>query len=283
MTLVPAICTQCGSTLKIDPKRDAAVCPYCNTAFITEKAINNYNTTVVNKIGSVNADVVYVFDNKSVENLVKSAETFIKINDYGKAFDIFHKLSLEYPYDYRGWWGMIRIYTNNFTNYDITGSLFILIEDLYENVKKVIEEQDYEKIKYEYMNYINNVKKETSIKLNQLLKERETMEDNKTQICNKIHILERIDTITCFITIILTISFLIWLFVCFLESGILTAIIGTIVLGFIPVGFVWFLIGSVDDATIGNKIKMFQITIDSLEHEIMHNCEEYDKRKDITA
>jgi len=41
--LVPAICTQCGAALEVDPSQEAAVCKYCGTAFIVEKAIHNYN------------------------------------------------------------------------------------------------------------------------------------------------------------------------------------------------------------------------------------------------
>ena len=41
--LVPAICTQCGAKLEVDPTHDAAVCPYCNTPFIVEKAVQNYS------------------------------------------------------------------------------------------------------------------------------------------------------------------------------------------------------------------------------------------------
>ena len=40
---VPAICTQCGASLEVDPSQEAAVCKYCGTPFIVEKAINNYN------------------------------------------------------------------------------------------------------------------------------------------------------------------------------------------------------------------------------------------------
>lgn len=43
MRFVPATCTKCGAALDVDPSQDAAVCPYCDTAFIVEKAINNYN------------------------------------------------------------------------------------------------------------------------------------------------------------------------------------------------------------------------------------------------
>ena len=40
--LVPAVCTQCGATLEVDPTQEAAVCKFCNTPFIVSKAINNY-------------------------------------------------------------------------------------------------------------------------------------------------------------------------------------------------------------------------------------------------
>ena len=53
MPLVPAKCTQCGATLTIDPSQDAAVCPFCNTPFVVEKAINNYNVTNNTTIGKV--------------------------------------------------------------------------------------------------------------------------------------------------------------------------------------------------------------------------------------
>ena len=42
MPLVPAKCTQCGASLQVDNSLDAAVCQFCNTPFIVEKAINNY-------------------------------------------------------------------------------------------------------------------------------------------------------------------------------------------------------------------------------------------------
>ena len=41
--LLPAICTQCGAALEVDPTQEAAVCKYCGTPFIVEKAIQNYN------------------------------------------------------------------------------------------------------------------------------------------------------------------------------------------------------------------------------------------------
>ncbi|MBE6123480.1 MAG: hypothetical protein E7190_12330 [Erysipelotrichaceae bacterium] len=51
--LVPAVCTQCGGQLEVDPDQQAAVCPYCNTPFIVEKAINHYNVTHVHQHNTV--------------------------------------------------------------------------------------------------------------------------------------------------------------------------------------------------------------------------------------
>lgn len=45
MPLVPAICTQCGAKIQVDPTQKAWLCDSCGTPFITEQAITNYNTT----------------------------------------------------------------------------------------------------------------------------------------------------------------------------------------------------------------------------------------------
>ena len=43
MPFVPAICTQCGAPILVDDTKEAGICNHCGTAFITEKAIYNYN------------------------------------------------------------------------------------------------------------------------------------------------------------------------------------------------------------------------------------------------
>ena len=42
MAKVNAQCTNCGKFIEIDDVKDADICPHCNTAFVTEKAINLY-------------------------------------------------------------------------------------------------------------------------------------------------------------------------------------------------------------------------------------------------
>ena len=45
--LVAAKCTQCGANIQVDSTHEAGICPNCGTAFITEKAVNNYNTSYI--------------------------------------------------------------------------------------------------------------------------------------------------------------------------------------------------------------------------------------------
>ena len=61
MPLVAANCTNCGGVLEVDSGLEAAICKYCETPFIVEKAINNYNianarinaqTVIVNAMNS---------------------------------------------------------------------------------------------------------------------------------------------------------------------------------------------------------------------------------------
>lgn len=43
LKLVPASCPKCGGQIQVDPSQEAAVCQYCGTPFIVDKAIQNYN------------------------------------------------------------------------------------------------------------------------------------------------------------------------------------------------------------------------------------------------
>ena len=57
MRLVTVSCTQCGAIVQVDSTKDAAVCEFCSSAFIVEKAINNYNIT-----GGISAHTVNVYN-----------------------------------------------------------------------------------------------------------------------------------------------------------------------------------------------------------------------------
>ena len=114
MPLVPAKCTQCGATLSIDSAQDAAICSFCNTPFVVEKAINNYNVTNTTNIGAV--EHLHVEGARSVESQLRSAETLMELRDYVKAFKSFKALADDHAYEWRSWWGMARAKTCDYTN-----------------------------------------------------------------------------------------------------------------------------------------------------------------------
>ena len=58
MPLVECKCTNCGAVLKVDKDKDAAICEFCQTPFIVQKAINNYNT-----INNISDSVVNIYNN----------------------------------------------------------------------------------------------------------------------------------------------------------------------------------------------------------------------------
>lgn len=112
MPLVAAKCTQCGANLQIDSSKEAAICPNCNTPFVSEKAITNYKTYHEYKIEKAD---VHIHDEKSIEIRLKNAEIFFKKhNNIDKAYELFHSVTNDAPGDYRGWWGLVRVRTDDF-------------------------------------------------------------------------------------------------------------------------------------------------------------------------
>ena len=166
MPLVPAICTQCGARLEVDPNCEAAICKYCNTPFITEKAINNYNTTYVTNIGHLHADVVHINDDSSRDSRVKSGETFLKFNDYTSAEEVFSKLTKECPYDYRGWWGLVRVYSRKFTDFSIGRPELSKMKSMYDKACTVATPQEKSAMDAEYKPYSDQLDRRLSERLN---------------------------------------------------------------------------------------------------------------------
>lgn len=116
MPLVNVKCTNCGATLKVDDTQDAAVCEFCGSAYIVEKAIQNYYVT-----NNINADNVFVTGKGDAEKerLLKNAETNERFKDYTKASNIYEQVTEDYPNEYRGWLGLALIQSNNFNNTDL--------------------------------------------------------------------------------------------------------------------------------------------------------------------
>ncbi len=81
--IVPARCTNCNASLQVDANKEAAVCPYCNSAFIVSKAINNIR--VENAVFSLNGATVNVNNQINTGNYIKRAKEYIRSRNYSNA------------------------------------------------------------------------------------------------------------------------------------------------------------------------------------------------------
>ena len=88
MSMVPAKCTQCGGQLTVDSEKEAAICEFCGTPFIVEKAINNYNTTVINNFDNATVNIIA----GDVNNYLKLAKDALKSKNYEEAYDYAKKV-----------------------------------------------------------------------------------------------------------------------------------------------------------------------------------------------
>ena len=57
--MVPALCTQCGGKLTVDPQKETAECPFCGASFMVQQAIQNYNiqNATIEHVDNVNIDM----------------------------------------------------------------------------------------------------------------------------------------------------------------------------------------------------------------------------------
>jgi len=104
MPLVPAKCSNCGAVLKIDSGLEAAVCEFCKTPFIVEKAINNYTTTL--NIENAN---IQVAGGKSVDEALEDIKKLRAIGDNESAWDKLNELIAENPTEHRAFWQLFLI------------------------------------------------------------------------------------------------------------------------------------------------------------------------------
>lgn len=85
MALVPAKCTQCGANIEVDESKEAGICPYCNTAFITEKTIINYTKNITENIVNNNNFIganVTVQNDENMDGLLRLAKRELYAQNY---------------------------------------------------------------------------------------------------------------------------------------------------------------------------------------------------------
>lgn len=128
MPLVAAQCTNCGAALQVDNSKDAAVCRYCGSAFIVEKAIHNYE--INNSYQIENANIVINDDKSFAKRLAAADEYLYQLQEYDAAYNIYAEIESIAPGNHKVWYGKIGSRTHNF-NADTTAELITQNSDIY--------------------------------------------------------------------------------------------------------------------------------------------------------
>lgn len=89
MALVNAKCTNCGGNLEVDDIRDAAICPYCKSAYIVKDAINIYNS--------------FSGSQESLAVLLKRATDFKSIGRTSEAQTVYDQITMLFPLCAEAW------------------------------------------------------------------------------------------------------------------------------------------------------------------------------------
>ncbi len=77
MALLPAKCPECGGLIEVESENKAANCKYCNSAFIVEEAVNNFNTyfNITYNLNTTHnygkGAVVNIFEDKSKDFVIE--------------------------------------------------------------------------------------------------------------------------------------------------------------------------------------------------------------------
>ncbi len=97
----PLVCDMCRGTLVMDPSGEFAVCEYCGMKYTKQH--------VQQKIQAVRGTVEVFQGEAEKERILANGETFLKLKEWDKALEAFKSVTEQYPDEYRGWWGLVRI------------------------------------------------------------------------------------------------------------------------------------------------------------------------------
>ena len=121
--------------MDIDEVANIAVCPYCGSRFMMERAGN-----VGGERGS-----------NALLSLIKAGEAYLRFRDYQEAQKCFQSICKKYPYDFRGYSGLIRAYTCDFSDYDVTYDRLKQLRDLFRRFQKTCDNPS--GLEYRYRRY----------------------------------------------------------------------------------------------------------------------------------
>ena len=97
MGFIAVKCTNCGSNIEVDENKEKGFCPHCGTTFVAINRNSSFNS--LKNIAKNSLDR----EQRSAENYILSGESFIKLDDYLSAKQMFLKASEAEPLNYKVW------------------------------------------------------------------------------------------------------------------------------------------------------------------------------------
>ena len=99
-------CDFCGGSLTIDDSREFAKCEFCGTKYMA----STLRAKIQEIRGTVNVDgaVETTKGEAEKERIAKNADRLFELHEYSEAYKLYKELSLQYPDDYRGWFGLYK-------------------------------------------------------------------------------------------------------------------------------------------------------------------------------
>lgn len=110
-----------------------------------------------------------------LERLIKNGETYLKLDNYPSAEEVYTRITKEYPEDYHGWWGLMVCKTCNFSKIVLDQSQ---LNVWFRYVKQLADRKEFTSLEKTYLDY--------TYKISQLVAE-EDMKEVGAQIdeCKK--------------------------------------------------------------------------------------------------
>ncbi|HKL93992.1 MAG TPA: leucine-rich repeat protein [Clostridia bacterium] len=119
MGYIEAQCSNCGAQLEINEEKGRGYCPHCGTLFVAEKITNKQVYSTTQNI----TKNIYGREKTEAEEYNKNGDVFISLSEYEKAKNAYDKAIELNPADWRGWFGMVKVKTRNFSDYSDTSHL----------------------------------------------------------------------------------------------------------------------------------------------------------------
>lgn len=162
MNLISAKCPNCGANIKVDGESKTGRCEFCGAEYITQDVVNQYS------VNNHYSTVQYVTKNIAggtgleAEEYIRNGDVFISLNMYDKAKKAYSQAIELNPGDWRGWFGMVKACTKNFTDYEDTEHY-----GFYAKAQKVATEEQRIEMNRLHMPYqikLNKIEKENRLK-----------------------------------------------------------------------------------------------------------------------